>query len=69
MVSIAGNAADTAPLGRRRAEAAAAQERPFGPKFMTPMIGVVVLLMTVLDRHLARADREPDHSGRTARGR
>jgi hypothetical protein len=28
-------------------------------------IGVVVLLMTVLDRHLARADREPDHSGRT----
>jgi predicted MFS family arabinose efflux permease len=30
-------------------------------------IGVVVLLMTVLDRHLARADRESDHSGRTAR--
>jgi MFS family permease len=38
MVSIAGNAADTAPLGRRRAEAAAAQEQPFGPKFMTPML-------------------------------
>jgi predicted MFS family arabinose efflux permease len=27
-------------------------------------IGAVVLLMTVLDRHLASADREPDHSGR-----
>src|SRR5260370_33206096 len=38
MVSIAGNAADTAPLGRRRAEATAAQERPFGPRFMTPML-------------------------------
>jgi MFS family permease len=38
MVSIAGNAADTAPLGRRRAEKAAAQERPFGPRFMTPML-------------------------------
>jgi len=25
--------------------------------------------MTVLDRHLASADREPDHSGRTARSR
>jgi MFS family permease len=37
MVSIAGTAADTAPLGRR-AEAAAAQERPFGPRFMTPML-------------------------------
>jgi hypothetical protein len=32
-------------------------------------IGAVVLLMTVLDRHLARADREPDHGGRTARSR
>ena len=32
-------------------------------------IGAVVLLMTVLDRHLASADREPDHSGRTARSR
>jgi hypothetical protein len=32
-------------------------------------IGVVVLLMTVLDRHLAGAGREPGHSGRTARGR
>ena len=32
-------------------------------------IGVVVLLMTVLDRHLASADREPDHSGRTALSR
>jgi hypothetical protein len=32
-------------------------------------IGAVVLLMTVLDRHLARADSEPDHSGRTARSR
>ena len=31
-------------------------------------IGVVVLLMTVLDRQLARADREPGHDGRTARG-
>src|SRR6478672_11642559 len=38
MVSIAGNAADTAPLGRQRAEAAAEQERPFGPRFMTPML-------------------------------
>src|SRR6202044_3490274 len=37
MVSMAGTAADTAPLGRR-AEAAAAQERPFGPRFMTPML-------------------------------
>jgi hypothetical protein len=32
-------------------------------------IGVVVLLMTVLDRHLAGAGGEPGHSGRTARGR
>ena len=32
-------------------------------------IGVVVLLMTVLDRHLAEAGREPGHSGRTARSR
>ena len=32
-------------------------------------IGTIVLLMTVLDRHLARADREPDHSGRAARSR
>ena len=38
MVSIAGTAADTAPLGRRRAEGTAAQERPFGPRFMTPML-------------------------------
>ena len=38
MVSIAGTAADTAPLGRQRAEAAAEQERPFGPRFMTPML-------------------------------
>jgi hypothetical protein len=32
-------------------------------------IGAVVLLMTVLDRHLAGADKEPDHSGRTTRSR
>jgi sugar phosphate permease len=32
-------------------------------------IGAIVLLMTVLDRHLASADPEPDHSGRTARSR
>lgn len=32
-------------------------------------IGAIVLLMTVFDRHLVRADREPDHSGRTARSR
>ena len=32
-------------------------------------IGAIVLLMTVLDPHLARADKEPDHSGRTARSR
>ncbi|MDT9115942.1 hypothetical protein RSW44_25755, partial [Escherichia coli] len=32
-------------------------------------IGVVVLLMTVLDRHLAGAGGEPGLSGRTARGR
>jgi predicted MFS family arabinose efflux permease len=32
-------------------------------------IGAVVLLMTVLDRHLASADKEPDHSGRTTRSR
>jgi hypothetical protein len=32
-------------------------------------IGVVVLLMTVLDRHLAGAGGEPGHSGRAARGR
>jgi MFS family permease len=38
MVSIAGNAADTAPLDRRRTEAAAAQERPFEPRFMMPML-------------------------------
>jgi MFS family permease len=37
MVSMTGNAADTAPLRRRRVEAAAAQQPPFGPKFMTPM--------------------------------
>jgi MFS family permease len=38
MVSMAGNAADTAPVGRQGAEATAAQERPFGPRFMTPML-------------------------------
>jgi predicted MFS family arabinose efflux permease len=32
-------------------------------------IGAIVLLMTVFDRHLARADSEPDHSGRSARSR
>ena len=32
-------------------------------------ISVVVLLMTALDRHLAGAGPEPDHGGRTARGR
>jgi predicted MFS family arabinose efflux permease len=31
-------------------------------------IGAVVLLMTVLDRHLASADREPDHGIRVAQG-
>src|SRR5260370_4422227 len=38
MFAMAGSAADTPPLGRLRAEAAAAQEQPFGPRFMTPTL-------------------------------
>jgi hypothetical protein len=32
-------------------------------------MGAVVFLMTVLDRHLAGAGREPGYGGRTARSR
>ena len=37
MVRVAGNATGPAPRGRQRVEAVVTQQRPFGPRLVTPM--------------------------------